>query len=229
MGSVKSLDPLQTMVGTALLAPLILPPGVLLTTPLQGAAEFDADKLYFTENAVIGRGFVPVRHMVIAQTNSTAAITSSATSPFAASNDVLSTLEAAKLYRFRGRYKFTSTFTSGTATVNILFGFSNAPVTFNYDFNCYPLTPNNEVLANTRVGTITVTTSSPVTPAIAATISYVVQFEGFIQSHATLPSTLTPQFQMSTTGSSTIATQFSFFEIEKIGASADTLIAGNWG
>ena len=230
MGAKVNLDPIQTMVGTTGLAPIIIPTGVLLATPLSGAVERDADKFYLTQlqASAAGRGFVSAKQMVIASGNSGAATTSSAVSPFAASNDVLSSIEPAKLYRFRGRYKFTSTFTSGTATVNLVFTFGQAPVTFNYDFNCYPLTPNAVVLANSRVGTIIVTTASQVTPAIGATISYVVEFEGFFQSHATVAGSLTPQFQMSTTGSSTIATQFSFFEIEKIGATADTLIAGNW-
>lgn len=228
MGVIQSTDGLRTIVGTASRAPLIIPAGILLTTPLVGAMEVDADKIYYTEDSVLGRGYIATKQMVVSQANSGAATTTTPVACFAATNDVLSSLEAAKLYRFRGRYGFTSTFTSGTANVQVLFAFSNAPVAINYDFNTYPLTPNAVVLANTRVGTITVTTTSQVTPAIAATISYVIEFEGFIKTHATLASTLTPQFQMSATGSSTVCTQFSFFEIEKIGATADTLIAGNW-
>lgn len=214
--------------GTTTLAPLVFSSGSKLTSPTTGAMEFEVDELYMTTSSTTGRGIIPVKHMIVNQANSTAATTTTPQSPFAAGNDVLSSLEANRLYRFRGRYKFTSTFTSGTANVQILFAFSNAPAAINYDFRTFVLTPNTIVLANTRVGTVTVTTATQVTPAIAATISYVVDFEGWIKSHATLTSTLTPQFQMSTTGSSTVVTPYSFFEIEKIGGAADTLIAGNW-
>lgn len=229
-GVATHTNTLKPAAGTTAIVPVQLTAGTKLTTPLAGGVEFDTDKLYFTQAqaSAAGRGMVSAKQMVIASGNSSAATTNTSVSPFAAANDVLSSIEPAKLYRFRGRYKFTSTFTSGTATVNLVFTFSNAPASFNYDFRTFPLTPASIVLASSRVGTVTVTTTSAVTPAIAGTISYVVEFEGFFQSHATLAATLTPQFQMSTTGSSTVATQFSFFEIEKIGATADTLIAGNW-
>jgi hypothetical protein len=215
--AVFSTSPTVTNVthaaGTTALAPIVFTPGVKLTTPLTGAMEFETDELYVTTSSTTGRGMVPLKHMVVNQANSTAATT---------------TTPQSRLYRFRGRYKFTSTFTSGTANVQILFTFSNAPAAINYDFRTFVLTPNAIVLANTRVGTVAVATATQVTPAIAATISYVCEFEGWIKSHATLTSTLTPQFQMSVTGSSTVVTPYSFFEIEKIGTDTDTLVAGNW-
>ena len=229
-GVITATNTIVPATGTSSIAPVQLTSGTNLGTPLKGAVEFDTNKLYFTQaqTSAAGRGYISAKQMVVASSNSGAATTTTPVSPFAAANDVLSSIEPAMLYRFRGKYKFTSTFTSGTANVQILFTFSNAPATFNYDFKTLPLTPAVLSTTSSRVGTITVTTASQVTPSIAATISFVTEFEGFFQSHATLASTLTPQFQMSATGSSTVATQFSFFEIEKIGATADTLIAGNW-
>jgi len=229
-GVITATNTIVPATNSTTVAPIQLTAGTALTTPLKGAVEFDANKLYFTQaqTSAAGRGYIAAKQMVVASGNSGAATTTTPVSPFAAANDVLSSIEPEMLYRFRGKYKFTATFTSGTANIQMLFAFSNAPATFNYDFKTLPLTPGTISTTSSRVGTITVTTASQISPSIAATISFVTEFEGFFQSHATLASTLTPQFQMSTTGSSTIATQFSFFEIEKIGATADTLIAGNW-
>ena len=229
-GVITATNTIVPATNSTTVAPIQLTAGTALSTPVKGGIEFDANKLYFTQaqTSAAGRGYISAKQMVIASGNSGAATTTTPVSPFSASNDVLSSIEPAMLYRFRGRYKFTSTFTSGTANIQILFAFSNAPVAFNYDFRMFPLTPAALSTTASRVGTITVTTASQVTPNITGTVSHVVEFDGFFQSHATLAATLTPQFQMSTTGTSTICTQFSFFEIEKIGATGDTLIAGNW-
>ena len=229
-GVITATNTIVPATNSTTVAPIQLTAGTALTTPLKGAIEFDANRLYFTQaqTSAAGRGYISAKQMVVASGNSGAATTTTPVSPFAAANDVLSSIEPASLYRFRGRYKWTATFTSGTANIQMLFAFSNAPAAFNYDFRTLPLTPATLSTTASRVGTITVTTATQISPSISATISHVTEFEGFFTSHATLASTLTPQFQMSATGSSTVATTFSFFEIEKVGASTDTLIAGNW-
>ena len=230
-GVITATNTIVPATNSTTVAPIQLTAGTALSTPVKGGIEFDANKLYFTQaqTSAAGRGYISAKQMVIASGNSGAATTTTPVSPFSASNDVLSSIEPAMLYRFRGRYNFTSTFTSGTTeAVQLVFTFSNAAAAINYEFRTFPLTPALIVLAGSFVGTATVATATTVTPAIIATKSYVCDFDGFFQSHATLAATLTPQFQMSTTGTSTICTQFSFFEIEKIGATGDTLIAGNW-
>lgn len=219
---------------TSTTSQLRLVTGTVPTTASQqfGMISADAESIQLattkTTGAGAGFGFIRAPQMVYAIANSGAATTSTPVSPFASTNDVLSSLEVNKYYRFRGVYYVTSTFTSGTATIQLAFAFSNAPVTFKYNYKTHKSTG---VTAFDLAGISTTNAATTVSAAVTATATYAIQFEGFFTSNATTASTLTPQFQMSTTGSSTIATIGSFFEIEKLnstGATTPGLIAGNW-
>lgn len=65
MAAKVVLDPLKLMPGTALLAPLISPSGVLLTTVVSGAVEHDADVFYVTPDgaSIGGRAAVQASHI----------------------------------------------------------------------------------------------------------------------------------------------------------------------
>ena len=197
----------------------------LQASPITGQLEYDTDKFYGTPNGNNSRGFIPAIHMVFANANSSATTSTTSVSPFAAANDVLSGLDAAKLYYFKGSYYLTSTFTSGTATVNMGFTFSNAPTKISYKFTTYPQTPGTTI---SRIGVVSSALTTAVTPAITATISYVVDFEGFFYTNATTGGTIAPFIAMSTTGSSTVATEFSYIQIQKIGSTGTAKIAGAW-
>jgi len=120
----------------------------------------------------------------------------------------------------------STTFTSGTATIQLAFAFSNAPVIFKYNYKTYNQNGNNSTFEKAAL----TASNAGTTISSASTFSTdrVVEFEGFFTSNATTASTLTPQILMNSTGSSTVATAGSFFEIEKLGTSSQTLIAGNW-
>lgn len=230
--SVGTLTTLNIAAGSTSVAPLKFTAGVsLLTIPLAGAIEYMADGLYATANPGStttgpGRGLVSAPQMVFSLANSTAATTTTPVSPFAAGNDVLSVLEAAKLYRFSGKYYFTATFTSGTAeTIQTLFVFSNAQAAIKYTYKLYDMAGTGTL---TQTGTVSAATATSVSPAITASKTYVLEFDGYFTTHPTLTSSLTPQFQMSTTGTSTTATAGSWFQVEKLGTATTTLIAGNW-
>jgi hypothetical protein len=231
-GTVNLYGGLVGATTTTSLAPLRLPTGTVPTTANQqfGMIAADAESLQLattkTTGAGPGFGFIRAPQMVYAIANSGAATTTTAVSPFAAASDTLSSLEVNKSYRFRGVYYFTSTFTSGTPTIQLLFAFTNAPVIFKYSFKTY----NSSGLGATfsLVGLSSTNGASTVSANITNTSSYVVEFEGFFTSNATTASTLIPQFRMSATGVSTVATSGSFFEIEKLGTSTQTTIAGNW-
>jgi hypothetical protein len=219
---------------TSTTSQLRLVTGTVPTTASQqfGMVSADAESIQLattkTTGAGPGFGYIRAPQMVYAIANSGAATTNTAVSPFAATNDVLSSLEINKYYRFRGVYYFTSTFTSGTATIQLAFAFANAPVSFKYNYKTYKSTG---VTAFDLAGVSTTNAATTVSAAVTATATYAIEFEGFFTSNATTGGSLTPQFQMSTTGSSTIATAGSFFEIEKLNATGATtpgLIAGNW-
>jgi hypothetical protein len=219
---------------TSTTSQLRLVTGTVPTTASQqfGMVSADAESIQLattkTTGAGPGFGYIRAPQMVYAIANSGAATTTTPVSPFAAANDVLSSLEVNKYYRFRGVYYVTSTFTSGTATIQLAFTFANAPVSFKYNYKTYKSTG---VTAFDLAGVSTTNAATTVSSAVTATGTYAIEFEGFFTSNATTGGSLTPQFQMSATGSSTIATVGSFFEVEKLNATGATtpgLIAGNW-
>jgi hypothetical protein len=232
-GKANTADP--TFTGTVILptatasvASVRIPTGTVPSTSNQqfgmisAAAESIQLSTTKTTGAGPGFGFIRAPQMVYAVTNSTSTNTSTPVSPFATANDVLSSLEVGKAYRFRGTYYLTS---GGTGnTIQLLFAFSNAPVVFKYNYKTYRATGQ---AAFELVGQSATNGATTVSASVAA-VSYVVEFEGFFTSNATTASTLTPQFQMNVTGASVNATSGSFFEIEKLGTSTQTLIAGNW-
>jgi hypothetical protein len=231
LGGLTLGGALVTATTSTSLAPLRLPTGTVPTTANQqfGMVAAAAESLQLsttkTTGAGPGFGFIRAPQMVYAVANSTAATSSTPVSPFAAANDVLSSLEVGKAYRFRGTYYLTSTFTSGTPAIQLAFAFSNAPVIFKYNYKTYRAAGQ---AAFELVGQTSTNAATTVSANVTSSISYVVEFEGFFTSNATTASTLTPQFQMAAPGVSVVATAGSFFEIEKLGTSSQTLIAGNW-
>jgi hypothetical protein len=216
---------------TTSISSLRLPTGTVPTTGNQqfGMVAADAESLQLattkTTGAGPGFGFIRAPQMIYAVANSSAATSSTPVSPFAAANDVLSSLEVGKSYRFRGTYYLTSTFTSGSPAIQLVFAFSNAPVIFKYNYKTYRASGQASF---DLVGQPSTNAATTVSASVTSSTSYVVEFEGFFTSNATTASTLTPQFQMAAPGVSTVATAGSFFEVEKLGTSSQTLIAGNW-
>jgi hypothetical protein len=212
--------------GTTALAPAKIPSGTLLTSIVAGAVETNAaGLLHITPSTTAGRARVRAAQMVVSQANSTAATTNTLQNCFASANDVLSSLKAATTYKFKATYFVTATFTSGTPNLQVAFTFSNAPAAIKYTFKTMTTTAGT---AFNRLGMVTSAAATQVTAAISATTTFAVEIEGMINTHATLTSTLTPQFQMSTTGVSSVVGALSSFEIEELAGSSATLIAGNW-
>jgi hypothetical protein len=206
-------------------AAFVLPPGTYLSTPTAGVIEQDTDGLYVTPNTSIGRRRVYARAMVVSQANSSAATTNSLVNCFAATNDVLSSLAAARTYKVKGVLFFTSTFTSGTPNLQIAWTFSNAPQVIKYTFKTMTATAGT---ALSRTGLVTSAAATQISANVTSSLQYAVEIDMFIVTHATLTATLTPQFQMSTTGVSIVCGQGSYLEVEELGSSTATLIAGGW-
>jgi hypothetical protein len=190
------------------------------------------DGLYYTDNPGTtstgpGRGMLHASQMVFLQSASGNSSSTTATNIFASGNDVLSVLEPAKLYRFRAKY-FSSVNYGGTAVgTNILFAFSATPTATKYTFKTYPQTAG---AATTLQGVVSTNGATNIVPTIGSSTLYVTEIEGYFTTHATNVSTLTPQFSanLAAGGSSVTITTGSYFEIEKLGTSTQTLIAGNW-
>lgn len=224
---------LNLTVGTTSVAPLdfnISSSPALLTTPVGGAMEADVNSLYYTDNPGTtstgpGRGYIAAKQMIFSQADSGTS-TNTTVSAFPTTYDVLSVLEPAKLYRFRAKYFSSFTYAGQTSVLNILFGFSNAPASIRYSFQTYSQTAGT---ANTQQGASAVTTATVVVPSQAASGAWVTEIEGYFRTHATLTSTFTPQFSGNAANSSTFLIQSgSYIELEKLGNSTSTVIAGNW-
>lgn len=234
-GTLTGALTLRAGTATASTAPLYLTAGTNLTTPVYGAVEAATDAVYITNNPGStstgpGRGVVLPKQMVLSRANATTSNPAPGTytvNIFAAGNDVLSVLEAAKTYRFRAKYYLSTAFSSGTYSVTTPLTFSNAPALLKYSFKTYPETPGSTI---TRLGAGTSTAIAPLAGSAAASVTTVVEIDGYFNSHATLTSTLTPQLTCQIISGSTTSTisAGSWFEIEKLGTSTDTLIAGNW-
>jgi len=206
--------------------------GALLTTPAVGSVEAVADGLYYTNNPGTtstgpGRGIITAPHMVFSLASSSTSASTTPVNIFAAANDVLSVLEPAKLYRFRAKYFHANTYGGSSFNVAINFAFSNAPTAIKYTFKSYPATASTSV---NYVGQSAVTTATSVVQ-VASGSGYFTEVDGYFTTHATLTSTLTPQFACASTpggGGNAVMAAGSWIEIEKLGTSTQTLIAGNW-
>lgn len=206
--------------------------GALLTTPAIGSMEVDANSLYYTDNPGStstgpGRGVLLSQQMVFSLASSGTSATTTPVNIFAAANDVLSVLEPAKLYRFRAKYLSTVAYGGTAVTAAINFAFSNAPTAIKYTFKTFPATAAG---STNFAGQSAVTTATPISASIASSTSYFTEIDGYFTTNATLTSTFTPQFAATagTGGSTLLMAAGSWIEIEKLGTSTQTLIAGNW-
>lgn len=204
--------------------------GLFLNFAAQGSLNTKGQFAYQSEvfqgwQTSTGSGRIPTLHSVFSLATSTAS-TNTTQSVFAAANDVLSSLEANKLYRFKATYYSSFTYTATSGAINIAFAFSNAPTAIKYSFKTYAQTASTAI---TYAGAYAVATASTIMPSQSSSGSWVTEIEGYFTTHATLASTFTPQFICTATASSSaVMTAGSFFEIEKLGTATTTLIAGNW-
>ena len=227
-----------TLVGaqtTTSLAPIRLPTGTVPTTANQQfgmiAADAESLQLATTKTTGAGPGFGLIRapQMVFSLANAPASANSTTgVAAFAAANDVLSSLEANKLYTFKGKYYVTYTAGGAAAALRMLFAFANAPQAIKYNFRT---TKSTSATTMEQVGIGEATTGVNVSTSNQTSGTLTVEFDGYFTSNATTGGTLTPQIaaSASTSGGTFTVTTGSWFEIQKIGSATQTLIAGNWG
>ena len=177
-----------------------------------------------------GSGLVNARHMVFSQgvQSTTGPSASSTANAFDSANDVLSGLEAAKLYRFKLKYFFSISYTSGVYRFTAPLTFSNAPASIKYSVQVYPQAMGTTI---TRIGTADTVDLETFPPGSSGGGSWVLEVDGYFRTHATLSSTLTPRIIIANSGGGSSTASVlpgSWIEIEKLGTSNQTLIAGNW-
>jgi hypothetical protein len=235
LGGLTLGGALVTATTSTSVAPLRLPTGTVPTTANQqfGMIAADAESLQLsttkTTGAGPGFGFIRAPQMVFSLANAPASANSTTgVAAFAAANDVLSSLEANKLYTFKGKYYVTYTAGGAAAALRMLFAFANAPQAIKYNFRT---TKSTSATTMEQVGIGEVTTGVNVSTSNQVTGTLTVEFDGYFTSNATTGGTITPQIaaSASTSGGTFTVTTGSWFEIQKIGSATQTLIAGNWG
>jgi len=184
-------------------------------------------QIYQGNQFTSGTTYIPNTHLVFSQANSSSSNTTTAVNIFAAANDVLGSLEPAKLYRFKAKIYSTLSYGGTASGISIIFGFSNAPTVTKYTFTTYPTTTGT---ATTSRGVSTTNAATTIVPSVATSGTWVTDIDGYFQTHAVSNATFTPQFACTTSAGGTSATinTGSYIEIEKLGASGSTKIAGNW-
>lgn len=213
--------------GTTTVAPLDFQPGTSLTSPSNGAVEFDGNNFFFTSNATAGRGILTAPQMVrvdAARTKTTNNTTLEAV--FDSANDTLA-LATNTLYYFKAMYFCTTSASASAGGITVGFTFSNAQASITYRSLGYAQatgTAQTSIFSNAA-------TAITVTPTATAATAYVVELEGWFKSNATTGGTLIPAFAQSVAGSTVAPTMGanSYFMIQPIAATpTTTLIAGAW-
>jgi hypothetical protein len=182
-----------------------------------------------TTGAGPGFGIIKAPQMVFSLADApVAANSTTGVAAFAAANDTLSSLEAGKLYRFKGKYYVTYTAGGTAAALQMLFAFANAPQAIKYNFRT---TKSTSTTALELHGIGAVATGVTVSASNQTSGTLTVEFDGYFTSNATTGGTLIPQIAASgtTSGGSFVVTTGSWFEVQKMGTSTQTLISGNWG
>jgi hypothetical protein len=166
--------------------------------------------------------------VVFSLADSVGAASSTLRNIFASTNDVLSGIAPATLYAFRAKYFFNFTYAGGSMVPIFHFTFSNAPTAIKWSFKTYSQAGGTFFAG---VGASSTTNSSAILASNAsASGSWVTEIDGYFTSHASSSSTLTPQINTPApiSGPGFIVNAGSWFEVEKLGTSTQTLIAGNW-
>jgi hypothetical protein len=173
-----------------------------------------------------GRAAIYAPVWAYSNANSTASTSTTAQALFPTGSRTM-TLVAGNNYYFKLLLSFTSTFTSGTATIQLVPVFSNTPQSINYTSLWIPGTAGNALAAK---GTTTAATS--ISPSITATQTNAgVIVEGNFRANATTGGTLRFDFRMSATGSSTVALSGSYQQIMNLGnlgANTPAVVSGGW-
>lgn len=117
--TISDAGTITTMTGTTADAPIVIPAGSLLTTPVDGAIEMDGDCFYGTTDAG-NRGIIPIEHFIRADATRTFTSNTSQQAIFNSPTNGTLTLETGT-YLFEGMIAMTSmSATSGNGKFSII-------------------------------------------------------------------------------------------------------------
>jgi hypothetical protein len=207
--------------GTTTIPPLDFTSGTNLTTPAEGAMEYDGKKLMFTP---IGtqRGIVPGMQFYCLQTAYTFNSSTSVVSLY----NVGVTLSASTVYAFEGLFVLVRS-ASLNATSNM--GFGGTATVNNIIYQTHTVFDNGgipQVDTTTNISVINTTAMTAFTTGAA-----VGTITGFVTGTVSINAggTFIPQYSQSAAGTGTLTNQAGcYFRIYPIGASGSNISVGTW-
>jgi hypothetical protein len=195
--------------------------GTLLTTPEDGALEFDADCFYATTDAG-NRGVVAVRHIIRADATRTFSSVTTSQAIFTSPTNGRLTLETGT-YIVEGVLLVTAmSATSGNALVNLV-GAGTATAAAWCWISLGMDSPAGTVLAGGGVGSISSSSGAPVVPATTGTAMTVLIRGSF---EVTAAGTIIPSLSLTTAAAAALQIG-SYLTFERIG-SVSMVSVGQW-
>lgn len=219
----KTITNLQLTAGTGTVSPLKFASssGTVKSTPAAGDVEFDGTRFLGTLSASTTQGKIGV---VQAYRMPSATATSNATTTDTSMFGVGIVLESSTLYRFK--FFIKADWSSGTANalrLNLATGAGTSPTIFyqvtSTGGNAGTSGPNFLVYSTTTGNTVVTDAINSATRAVT--------IEGFLTT-GTSAGTWNPQFAASVAGATININTPTWFEVEKIGTSTTSRIAGAW-
>jgi hypothetical protein len=183
--------------GTATLAPVDYSPGVLLTTPINGAIEYTGKAFYSTTDT--GRGVEPSVSVAAIQTALTLSDVNTAQSWLPAANDLI-TLQGDTTYEFEGTLILATGATTHTTAISFLAAGGLTVTSFEYTANLWSAAANT--ISTTQSTTHVSGIASKVLNATSTAVRTVIEFKGIARIN--VGGTLAPQFTNSAVTGGTV-------------------------
>jgi len=213
--------------GNGATAPLLFTASPSLASVTSDSVDYNGDFLTLTPgggSGTIGREAIQAYAWAYSNADATSATTNTAQSIFQSGARAL-TLEANKTYYFRLNLSLNFTFSTVSASIQLVPTFSQAPVAVNY--GAIFISGTSGGVQSFRITTTGAQTISPTLGSSTTGATSIV--EGFFRTNATTGGTVEFKYQINTGGgSSAVAKVGSLQQVMKIGAGAPGIVSGAW-
>ncbi len=202
-------------------APLKFSPGTNLTTPENGAFEFDGNVPYFSPSS--GRGAIPTYQFVANSADFTLSAAAGVQTVFAAGNDVI-TVAGNTTYFFEGQYILNTGGTSHTTAMAFALGGGASVTSFEYTTGLWSAAANTVTTTQSSVHVSGV--ASKVLNAASTAVYTIIRFQGVARINA--GGTISPQINFSANPTGTNLTKVgSYLRFIPIGSGSVNFV-GPW-
>lgn len=224
------LNNMTVLAGTATVAGLTINNGVLLTTPVPGAVEYDNRALYFTINnggSTTSRCVMPAMALLSINVDKTGGNVTTAQTWFPGGGATTITVPANTTYFFEGRLILSRSAGTTAHTISMLFGGTATITSIDYRAQMTDeAATSGGITTTTSIDVITVAATGVVASSANASQFNTIFVKGIVRINAS--GTFIPQFQYSAApgGAPTVKAN-SYFSMYPLGAGT-VLSIGNW-